>query len=174
MSHKNTVKTRRAKENSAILEETQWQCTVGRRSLVLCTRSKECLITQRSLKVLVTSWNFQTAEGSFRLVMKTSTCGNLLTWPIVGPVDINQWTFPLSDRHFQDRRTFDFKNLFVTGYSAAVITLPNALQNENQAPFAIVSFQFEKWTQPLYSKLRYSELISLTIWNFTDLSKEIC
>ena len=52
---------------------------------------------------------------------------------------------------------------FVTGYSAAVITLPNALLNENQAPFAIASFQFEKWTQPLYSKLRYSELISLTI-----------
>ena len=60
---------------------------------------------------------------------------------------------------------------FVTGYSAAVITLPNALLNENQAPFVIASFRFEKWTQPLYSKLRYSELISLTIWNFTDLFK---
>ena len=36
MLHKNTVKTRRAKENSAILEETQSQCTVGRRSLLLC------------------------------------------------------------------------------------------------------------------------------------------
>ena len=35
MTHKNTVKTRRAKENSAILEETQSQCTVGRRSLLL-------------------------------------------------------------------------------------------------------------------------------------------
>ena len=35
MTHKNTVKTQRAKENSAILEETQSQCTVGRRSLLL-------------------------------------------------------------------------------------------------------------------------------------------
>ena len=35
MTHKNTVKTRRARENSAILEETQSQCTVGRRSLLL-------------------------------------------------------------------------------------------------------------------------------------------
>ena len=35
MSHKNTVKARRAKENSAILQETQSQCTVGRRSLLL-------------------------------------------------------------------------------------------------------------------------------------------
>ena len=29
MTHKNTVKTQRAKENSTILEETQSQCTVG-------------------------------------------------------------------------------------------------------------------------------------------------
>ena len=34
MTHKNTVKTRRAKENSAILEERQSQCTVERRSLL--------------------------------------------------------------------------------------------------------------------------------------------
>ena len=37
MTHKNTVKTQRAKENSAILEETQSQCTVGRRSLLRWT-----------------------------------------------------------------------------------------------------------------------------------------
>ena len=41
MTHKNTVKTRRAKEKSAILEETQSQCTVGRRSLLLWVLLKD-------------------------------------------------------------------------------------------------------------------------------------
>ena len=45
MTHKNTVKTRRARENSAILEETQSQCTVGRRSLLLCVKTKEKFVT---------------------------------------------------------------------------------------------------------------------------------